>query len=659
MSKGIYRSVNVEGVVSAALVALLSTATVIVGIDVAKFDLAAAFALDTGQVVQIVKFKQLQQTHLFLALIAALQQAGRTVQIAMEPTGTYGDALREKLHGAGAAIFMVPAKHVHDARELYDNVPSKHDPKDAVTLARLRSQGNGSLWKPVDPFRRDVRALVEVRNVHHEPLMQGYNRLEGLLARHWPELSSLVHIYETTSVWKLLLKMPGPREIAARPQEARELLSKESRRTLKEAAIEAIVVCARDTMGVAPTRLERTQLQRVVSEMLRHREELRKIDREIRTLLETRPEFGAMVRWVGPVTIAVLIGCVGDPLDFHHAGAYEKACGLNLKEQSSGVATRRGLHITHRGSACARKYLYLFALRWKARDPAARAWVEGRQSWPRQGGKVSALVALMRKAASALWHLRRGQDYQASKLFDLRRLVLAPSARDALITEADASESEAPCPPTCAATAPEAESPPRVVADRIEREATAPAGDDASKARPARDNAPMAPMAATEATTTTATATATTTASDDASKAAITTKPATKAAAKAAATSDDASKEKPARNDASQATTATTAAATTHIPKRGATARRGSREDRGGATSERRPRTGASDGTTQGTASASDESHAGTPDVATPGTSTSARASASRATTAPSHGAPSRTLSSTLERLNALVRTSR
>ncbi|HMU18062.1 MAG TPA: IS110 family transposase, partial [Thauera aminoaromatica] len=443
MSKGIYRSVNVEGVVSAALVALLKTATVIVGLDVAKFDLAAAFALGTGEVVQIVRFNQLTQTHLFLDLIGALRRAGREVQIAMEPTGTYGDALREMLHGAGAAIFMVPAKHVHDARELYDNVPSKHDPKDAVTLARLRSQGDGSLWKPVDPFRRDVRALIETREVHHGPLMQGYNRLEALLARHWPEVSSLVNVYETTSLWKLLVEMPGPHEIAARPQEARELLSKQSRRTLKAAAIEAIITCARDTMGVAPTRLERAQMQRVVSEMLRHREEVRAVDRELRALLESRPEFGAMVRWVGLVTTGVLLGCVGDPLDFHHAGAYEKACGLNLKEQSSGTATRRGLHITHRGSACARKYLYLFVLRWKARDRAACAWVERRQSWPRKGGKVSALVALMRKAVGALWHLRRGQDYEAGRLFDLRRLTLTPPAQATLITESDAGEAEA------------------------------------------------------------------------------------------------------------------------------------------------------------------------------------------------------------------------
>lgn len=387
MSKGIYRSVNVEGVVSAALVALLKTATVIVGLDVAKFDLAAAFALDTGQVVQIVRFNQLNQTRLFLLLIDALRKAGREVQIAMEPTGTYGDAIREMLHGAGAAIFMVPAKHVHDARELYDNVPSKHDPKDAVTLARLRSQGDGSLWKPVDPFRRDVRALIETREVHHGPLMQGYNRLEALLARHWPELSSVVNIYETTSLWRLLLEMPDPREIAARSREAGELLSKHSRRALGAASIEAIVACARDTMGVAPTRLERAQVQRVVSEMLRHREEVREVDRELRALLESRPELGAMARWVGLVTTGVLLGCVGDPLDFHHAGAYEKACGLNLKEQSSGTAARRGLHITHRGSACARKYLYMFVLRWKARDRAACAWVERRQSWPRKGAR--------------------------------------------------------------------------------------------------------------------------------------------------------------------------------------------------------------------------------------------------------------------------------
>jgi transposase len=608
VSKGIYRSVNVEGVVSAALVALLTTTTAIVGIDVAKFDLVAAFALDTGQVVQIVRFHQLQQTPLFLALIAALQQAGRTIQIAMEPTGTYGEALRERLQAAGVAVFMVPAKHVHDARELFDNVPSKHDPKDAVLIAKLRAQGHGTLWKPVDPFRRDLRALVEARDIHHEPLMQGYSRLEALLARHWPELSSLVNIYETASVWKLLREMPDPHQIAAQHTEAAELLGKQSRSAFDNAAIEAIIHCARDTMGVAPTRLERTQLQRVVSEMLRHRSEIRAIDREVRDLLATRPEFGAMSRWVGLVTTAVLVGCVGDPIDFHHAGAYEKACGLNLKEQSSGTATRRGLHITHRGPARARKYLYLFALRWKARDPAARAWAERRQSWPREGGKISAVVALMRKATSALWHLRRGQDYQASKLFDLRRLELALPAPDMLISEADASEEEAPHATTDAAATPRAGSLPDVVADEPER-AAATSASDAPKVTTTASDAPKVTTTASDAPK------VTTTASD--------TPKVTRSSKRGAA----------ARRSASDAPKVTSSA------KRGPTAR-SAREDHDGA------------------ASVSEAPRACAPD-ATQGAASSARATASPTATAPSHGGkPPRTLSSTLERVNALVRTS-
>lgn len=639
MSKGIYRSVNVEGVAVASLLTVLTTATVIVGLDVAKFDLTAAFALDTGQIVQIVKFNQLQQTPLFLALIAALQQAGRTIQIALEPTGTYCDALRLKFHHHGVSVFMVPAKHVHDARELYDNVPSKHDPKDAVTLARLRSQGGGSLWQPIDPFRRDVRALVETREVHHEPLMQGYNRLEALLARHWPELSSQVNVYETSSLWKLLERMPGPQEITAHAQEARELLSKESRRALGAAAIETIIVSARDTMGVVPTPREKTQMQRVVSEMLRHREEVREVDRELRVLLGTRPEFGPMVRWVGLVTSAVLLGCVGDPKDFHHAGAYEKACGLNLKEESSGTAVRRGLHITHRGSACARKYLYMFVLRWKARDGVACAWVEKRQSWPRKGGKISAMVALMRKAICAIWHLRRGSDYQARLLFDLRRLVLAPPVQTALISEADASEPEAPCPSVRPAAASEATPTPPMATDEIKREMT-PTRDDAPHARPTRSNASRTTTVA-KTTKTIATGTA----SDDASKAEHgpdnTTTMATTTTAATTAT----------------ATTATATAMT--LAKGGATARQGSHGGRGGVASDRKPRRSASKSPRPVAGSARDGSHTGPSDNGIRSPSTGARASANPAVTASSPSGTTRTLSTTLERLNALVRASR
>lgn len=47
----------------------------------------------------------------------------------MEPTGTYGDGLRALLVSRGVSVFMQSPKRVHDAREVFDGVPSLHDAK--------------------------------------------------------------------------------------------------------------------------------------------------------------------------------------------------------------------------------------------------------------------------------------------------------------------------------------------------------------------------------------------------------------------------------------------------------------------------------------------------------------------------------------------------
>ena len=72
----------------------------------------------------------------------------------------------------------------------------------------------------------------------------------------------------------------------------------------------------------------------------------------------------------------------------------------------------------------ARKYLYLAALRLIQKDPIVRAWHEAKVA--RDGGKPrsKSAVAVMRKLAKALWHVRRGAPFDARKLFDVSRLNL-------------------------------------------------------------------------------------------------------------------------------------------------------------------------------------------------------------------------------------------
>ena len=111
---------------------------------------------------------------------------------------------------------------------------------------------------------------------------------------------------------------------------------------------------------------------------------------------------------------------MGEPKKFASPSAYVKALGLNLKEKSSGKS-KGGLHITKRGPGIARLFLYLAALRLVQSDHIVRAWYAKKVS--RDGGrKQKALIALMRKLASALWHVADGSAFDSAKLFDVQRL---------------------------------------------------------------------------------------------------------------------------------------------------------------------------------------------------------------------------------------------
>jgi hypothetical protein len=67
------------------------------------------------------------------------------------------------------------------------------------------------------------------------------------------------------------------------------------------------------------------------------------------------------------------------------------------------------------------------ALRLMKDDPIARAWCRARKCYIAEL-KIKAVVALMRKVARALWHVARGEVFDAAKLFDTRRLELPTTA---------------------------------------------------------------------------------------------------------------------------------------------------------------------------------------------------------------------------------------
>jgi hypothetical protein len=238
---------------------------VIVAIDVAKTKFVAAIATDAGDVVKLVKFEHPRQTAAFLGLLRALQQAERKPVVVMEPTGTYGDALRYQCHALGLSVHMMPPKHSHDFAEVLDGVPSMHDPKAATVLAKLQAIKPARAWEPQSETRRDLRAWVDQRHPIARVLAIYQGHLEAMLVRHWPEFGDHFDGYEQRSWFALLKEFPGPQAVTGASEAAGQTLRKARRGQLGPARVRALIGSAKSTTGVPMTGGEQERL-RVIAE---------------------------------------------------------------------------------------------------------------------------------------------------------------------------------------------------------------------------------------------------------------------------------------------------------------------------------------------------------------------------------------------------------
>ena len=338
----------------------------------------------------------------------------------MEPSGTYGDALRQCLNSSGLEVFRVSPKQVKDSREIYDGVPSSHDAKCSAIVAWLHLLGRSSAWPECEDKVRAVKAAKQTLTLHAKALMQAKNRLEAQLARYWPEVLELLEL-DSAVLLELLAHFGGPEGVASAPEEAEELMERVGRGGLKQDKIDEILDSAGETLGVRMIEAEREMLQELGVEARRRQKVTQTAKKRLRGLSSADPELAQIGATVGLVTSAVLTSELGSLLAYPNTGSLLKAAGLNLKEVSSG--RRQGeLAITKRGPSMARQYLYLAALRWLHKDRWAQAWYAKKVRRDSGRLKQKAVVALMRKLLRGLWWAARGEAFDSEKLFDTKRL---------------------------------------------------------------------------------------------------------------------------------------------------------------------------------------------------------------------------------------------
>jgi len=410
MKKHNYRTKNVNEINWPELRQQLGGGAVTFAVDVAKAQQYALLTDDAQRLPLLVKWELLETT----GLIHELKQLGCPVTVVMESTGTYGDAMRHQFRQAGFDIWQASAKRVHDAKEIFDGVPSLHDAKAACLIAKLHKEGLTKPWHELDEAGRALNAARREYDMHQSQYERNQNRLEAYLSRHWPEVLGLFSL-DSVTLEKLLIAYGSPQAIAADAQQAAKNMQAWGGHFLKTDKIVQVIDSAVNTLGQPCIEAERRYLQALATEMQHSRRQSQAAKQMLEASVVADEGLKEMASLIGKLTTAILIGLHLDPRNFSNAHSFLKALGLNLTEKSSGQYHGQ-LKISKRGSAVARKYLYLAALRLIQKDPLIGEWYRSKAD-PKI--KMKTVIACLRKLAKALWHVARGERFDARKLVTL------------------------------------------------------------------------------------------------------------------------------------------------------------------------------------------------------------------------------------------------
>ncbi|MFZ0780211.1 MAG: transposase [Candidatus Sulfotelmatobacter sp.] len=414
MKREAYRAVNVKQVFIEPLVADKAGLTADVGIDVSKSDLLAVLRWSDSRFERPWRVKNPEEIPDLIHRLQPLAE-GRSLTIALESTGTYGDALRQALTDAKLSAHRVSGKAVHDYAEIFDGVPSQHDGKDAAIVAELAALGKSSPWpyQPPTEFDQELEYWVERADTQQRIEMIWLGQLEALLARHWPEATRYLELSSETLL-QVLMAYGGPAGLAADPGAAKRLRSWGGR-FLDEEKIERFVQVAGSSIGVRQTAVDRRRIEECARAAWTAKHEVQKAAATAEKLAQDHTILARLAAVVGWMTACVLWVFLGNPANYHCAEAYRKAMGLNLKERSSGRHEGQ-LKITKRGPGVVRRWLFFAAMRWVQR-PGVVEWYEAKKARHPKGGTL-ALVAVMRKLALGLHAMVVGSDpFDAKRLF--------------------------------------------------------------------------------------------------------------------------------------------------------------------------------------------------------------------------------------------------
>ncbi len=347
------------------------------------------------------------------------------VVVGYESTGPYAEPLVHYLANKQVKIVQVNPMHTKKMKEVNDNSPLKTDDKDPRVIADIIRLGRALSIVVPEGDAASLRRLTNGRERHVGEQTALLNQLQQLVFLIFPEFKAVLKNMKCKTAQYILKRYTTPERIGTLSKEA---LGEEMRKRsmgkygIKEA--ESLIGLARETVGI------KDGLGGIFMDI---RHILMQLEAEVRFIAEIEAEMGATleripysgrllsIKGLGIVSVAGLIGEVGDFSKFSTQSEIMKLAGLDLYEISSGK--RKGQRrISKRGRSLLRKILFYAAIQMIRKngimyDYYARLTGRGME-------RMRALIAVSRKLLRIIHAIvRDNRDYVEQYQTPERRVI--------------------------------------------------------------------------------------------------------------------------------------------------------------------------------------------------------------------------------------------
>ena len=388
--------------------------TMIVTLDIGKGSHYGYFRAPDGQDVEPFAFYNTSDSfHSFWKKLSRFKKAHgcRQVLVGFESTGPYAEPITHFLKQQPVTLVQINPMHSKRVRELTGNSPNKTDRKDPRVIADVIMLGHALRVVIPQGSSAHLRRLTQARERAIRDRTAIVNQLQHLLFVIFPEFFKVIKKISCKTGLYLLRHYPSRQAIAALgEQQLSRIIKRVSRAKMGQWHAEQLFEAAQASVGINEGQESIVEeMGHLVDKIKRENDFIDRLECQMRSHLEQIPysRYLLSLPGVGLITVAGLIGEVGDFRKYGTSAEITKLAGLDLFEVSSGKHKGRR-RISKRGRPLMRKLLYFAAINAvKSTGTMHRPYT---RMLARGMPKIKALVAISRKLLRVMYALARDQS---------------------------------------------------------------------------------------------------------------------------------------------------------------------------------------------------------------------------------------------------------